>query len=219
MPVKDLEQTLNKKIKPVLDKAMQDYLGVSISDIETDISDALKKNPLLEISINTNLKYKEAKKAFKKAYITHLLRLNFGNVSEVARITEVDRRSIHRMITELKIKIEDFRKELFRANYLKKTEVQNIIEKTLENYKSILNPEKLQAFYEHAPLISADIVKELPESPMTLKQAEEYFDKKYIPVKLKENKGNISKTAKAIGLRFETLFRKIKKLGIEAKAE
>ncbi len=212
MPVKDLEQTLNKKIKPVLDKAMQDYLGVSISDIETDISDALKKNPLLEISINTNLKYKEAKKAFKKAYITHLLRLNFGNVSEVARITEVDRRSIHRMITELKIKIEDFRKELFRANYLKKTEVQNIIEKTLENYKSILNPEKLQAFYEHAPLISADIVKELPESPMTLKQAEEYFDKKYIPVKLKENKGNISKTAKAIGLRFETLFRKIKKL-------
>ncbi len=219
MPVKELEKTLEKQVKPVLDKAMQDYLGITIPDIEVDISDALKKNPLLEIAINTNLPYKEAKKAFKKAYISHLLRTHFGNISEVARVTEVDRRSIHRMITDLKIKIDDFRKELFRAEYLKKTEVQNIIEKTLDNYKDIITPEKLEAFYKHAPVLSADIVKELPESPMTLKKAEEYFDRKYIPIKLKENNGNISKTAKKIGLRFETLFRKIKKLGIEAKTE
>ena len=217
MPVKDIEQALEKQVKPVVDKAMQDFLGVSISDIESDISDALKKNPLLEVAVNTNLPYKEAKKAFKKAYITHLLRMNFGNVSEVARISGVDRRSIHRLISDLKIKVDNFRKELFRADYLKKVEVQNIIEQTLDQYKNIIRPEKLRAMYEHAPEISADIVKHLPESPMTLKEAEEFFDRKYLKIKLKENNGNISRTAKKIGLRFETLFRKIKKLGINVK--
>ena len=219
MPVKELEKTLEKQVKPVVDKAMMDFLGVTIPVIESDISDALRKNPLLELSVNTNLPYKEAKKAFKKAYITHLLRLNFGNVSEVARIADIDRRSIHRLISELKVKIEDLRKELFRAEYLKKIEVQNIIESTLDQYKDLIQPEKLEAMYKHAPELSADIVKELPESPMTLKNAEDYFDRKYIKIKLKENKGNISKTAKKIGLRFETLFRKIKKLGIEAKSD
>lgn len=217
MPIKDLEQNLEKNVKPVLDKAMHDYLGISIPNIESDISDALKKNPLLELAVNTDLNYKDAKKAFKKAYISHLLRLNFGNVSEVARIAGIDRRSIHRLISELKVKVEDFRKELFRAEYLKKTEIQNIIEHTLEQYKDILQPDKLKALYNYAPELSKDIVKELPESPLTLKEAEEYFDKKYISKKLDENDQNISKTAKVIGLRFETLFRKIKKLSIETR--
>ena len=217
MPVKDLEDSLNKKVKPVIDKAMHDYLGATISEIESDITDALKKNPLLEIAINKNLPYKEAKKAFKKAFISHLLRLNFGNISEVARITKVDRRSIHRLISELNINPDDFRKELFRPEYIKKTEIQNIIENTLDNYKNVVQPEKLKALHNYVPELSQDIVKELPESPLTLKQAEEYFDRKYIVIKLKENNGNISKTAKAIKIRFETLFRKIKKLNINTK--
>jgi DNA-binding NtrC family response regulator len=217
MPIKDLEQTLDKKIRPVLDKAMQDYLGVNVKNIETDISDELKKNPLLEISVNTSLNYKDAKKEFKKAYISHLLRLNFGNVSEVARIAHIDRRSIHRMISEFKVKIDDFRKDLFRAEYIKKMEVKNIIENVLDNYKKIIQPDKLEALYNKAPELSADIVKELPENPMSLKDAEDYFDKKYLRKKLKENDWNISKTARNIGLRFETLFRKIKKLGIDPK--
>jgi DNA-binding NtrC family response regulator len=40
------------------------------------------------------------------------------------------------------------------------------------------------------------------------------FEKTYIKKALEENKGNVSKTAAKIGLRYETLHRKIKKMDI-----
>ena len=49
---------------------------------------------------------------------------------------------------------------------------------------------------------------------MTFKQAEQEFEKSYINKALEENNSNISQTARKIGLRFETLHRKIRKLGI-----
>jgi DNA-binding NtrC family response regulator len=41
------------------------------------------------------------------------------------------------------------------------------------------------------------------------------FEKQYFEKALKENKGNVSKTARKIGLRYETLHRKLKKLGLK----
>lgn len=211
---KELEKVLDTKVKPIVESAMQKFLGVTISEIETDISDKIKKSPMLEFEIFTDLPFKKAKKAFKRFYISRLLRTHFGNVSEVAKILRVDRRSIHRLIKQLKIEIKRFRKELKRAEYIRREAVRGIIETTLDSYKTIINPEKLKDMYAHAGEVSGEIAKELPETPMTLKQAEEEFEKKYLKTFLEQNNWNMSKTAKQIGLRYETLYRKIKALGI-----
>ena len=47
-----------------------------------------------------------------------------------------------------------------------------------------------------------------------MKDAEREFEKKYLKAALQENDNNISKTARKIGLRFETLHRKLKSLGL-----
>jgi len=52
-------------------------------------------------------------------------------------------------------------------------------------------------------------------SPCDLKGARGKFEKKFIIEKLSEFEGNISKTAKAIGLERSHLHRKIKQYGIE----
>lgn len=207
-----LDKVIDDKIKPMLDKAMSEYLGVKISEIKEDITDRLKKSPLLDITIDTSIPFKKAKDLFKKNYIIKLLRLKYGNVSEVARILNLDRRSIHRLIKKFKIDIDRFRKEMMKADYIKQGAVNTIIEKTLDNYKQVINTSRLDNFYKNIDHLSKEIISELPIIPLTLKEAEDEFEKAYILKALKENSGNISKTAKKIGLRFETLHRKIKAL-------
>ena len=209
-----LEKLIDSKVKPLVESAMQKFLGITISEIEDDISDRLKRSPLLEFEIDTSVPFKEAKKLFKRQYLRRLLQLNLGNVAEVARISGIDRRSIHRLISELGVDPDEFRNVLVRGAYVKQAEVKNIVESSLETYKGALNPEKFEAFYDHAPELSKDIMKELPEAPLTMKEAEKEWEKKYLKKALVEKDGNISKTAKCIGLRFETLHRKLRYLGI-----
>ena len=49
----------------------------------------------------------------------------------------------------------------------------------------------------------------------TLKEARSYFEREYLVRKLKENDGNVSKTADTIGVERSNLHRKIKALDIE----
>jgi DNA-binding NtrC family response regulator len=209
---KELEDLVENRIKPMLEEAMQEQLGITVSELESDISDKLKKSTLLEFDIDTNLNFKDAKKKFKRQYIARLLRLHFGNVADVAKVANVDRRSVHRMVAEMKIQVQKFREQ--RSEYVKQLAVQDIIQEALEHYKSSLNPRKFRDMYQQAPALSKSIAKTLPETPKTLKEAEEEFEKEYLAKALAENKGNISKTARKIGLRFETLHRKLKKLGL-----
>lgn len=211
------DKALEEKIKPVVEEAVHKFLGVHIQELETDISDKIKKSPLLEFHVNTTIKYKDAKKAFKRSYIHKLLKTHFGNVAEVSRILHVDRRTIHRLIKELNISITQFRKELHRPEYFRIEAVKSIIQTSLDSYKTIIHPKKMKSLYAQASDLSKNIAKELPEQPMTLKQAEKEFDKKYLSTVLEEMDGNISQTAKRIGLRFETLHRKLKSLGITKK--
>jgi DNA-binding NtrC family response regulator len=194
---------------------MHKYLGVTVSEIESDISDKLKKSPLLEFEVNAHLPFKTAKKLFKKQYIGRLLQLHFGNVAEVARLSGVDRRSIHRLISGLKVEIAKYR--YLKPEYVRQTAVQNIIESALETYKTALNREKFENLYRNATVLSKDIAKELPESPMTMKDAEREWERRYFETVLAQNKWNISATARKIGLRFETLHRKMKQLEIQRK--
>lgn len=210
----ELEEVLKKRVKPILDTAMEKFIGAKVVDIETDIADKLMRSPLLEIEIDTRMSFKKAKKLFKKVYLISLLQKHLGNVSKVAEVAGIDRRSIHRMLISMKIKPEKFRKAISKPEYMKEEAVKDIIEDTLNEYKQIINPERLKKMYKHVPDITKDIIKELPKVPLTLKEAEREFEKQFVLKALKENKFNITKTAKKIGLRFETLHRKMKVLGI-----
>ena len=207
-----LEEVIDKRVKPMVDKAMHRYLGITISEIKADISDKLKRAPLLEYEISTKLSFKKAKKLFKKLYLSKLLQAFSGNITDVAKAAGLDRRSIHRLMEELKLDPEEFRGAIAKTEYVKQEAVKNIIQTSAESYKGSLSPTKFKDFYEHVPELSKDIVRELPATPLTLKQAEQEFEREYLRKALKENKGNISKTAKKIGIRFETLHRKLKAL-------
>lgn len=211
MPQEALEEVIEKRVKPMVEQAMAKYLGITVPEIELDISDRLRA-PLLEYEIDIQLPFKKAKRLFKKLYLARMLKIHFGNISEVAILLDIDRKTIHRLIKSLKIDVEEFRKEFEKAKYIKEETVSNIIKKTLETYKTSLSPIKFKTFYEHAPSLSKDIIKELPEKPLTLSEAEDEFEKRFLKKALEENEFNISKTARKIGLRFETLYRKLKEL-------
>ncbi len=212
MAKKELEQALEARIKPVLEQAMHKYLGVTVSEIEGDISDKLKR-PLLDFQIDTRIPFKKAKLLFRKAYFTRLLQMFLGNISEVAKVSGLDRRSVHRLIERLHIDVDTFR-EARMPEYIREHAVKNIIEGVFEHYKTSFNPAKLEQLYKHIGEVSKDVAKELPEKIITFKEAEDEFEKQYIEKALQENDANISQTAKKIGLRFETVHRKMKELNI-----
>lgn len=209
-----LEEVIDKRVKPMVDKAMHKWLGVTVSEIKADVSDKLKRSPLLEYEISTKLPFKKAKKLFKKLYLSKLLQAFSGNITDVAEAAGLDRRSVHRLIEELGLDPEEFRRSIAKTEYVKQEAVKSIIQSSAEVYKGSLSPTKFKSFYEHVPELSKDIVKELPATPLTLKEAEQEFERAYLRKALKENKGNVTKTAKKIGLRFETLHRKLKALNL-----
>lgn len=217
MPV-TLERVLKEKIEPLIDEAMHRYLGITISEMSEEISDRIEKNPLLSYEINTAVSFKAAKKLFKKEFVTRMLHAHFGNVAEVARITGLDRRSIHRTVKEFRIKVKTIRKEMEQVSYTRREAVDSILKTTLDQYRKIIRPSRLETMYRNVEKLSEDIIRELPSVDMTWKQAEDEFEKAYLRKALEESKWNIAKTAKKIKLRYETLHRKIRKLGIEKPA-
>ena len=210
-----LEKVMKTKVEPLVEEAMHKFLGVTVSEIFDDISDKIEKNPLITYEINTALSFKAAKKLFKREFLKRLLQSHLGNVSLVATITGLDRRSIHRSIKELGIDIKKIRKEMISSKYYQKEVVGSIVRSTLDDYKMIIQPSRLEKMYKHVGELSKDIVKQLPAAEMEWDEAEKEFEKRYLEKALKENKGNISKTAKKIGLRYETLHRKLKKIGLK----
>ena len=211
----ELERVIEQKVKTLVDDAMQKFLGVTISELEKDITSKLRKwSPLLEFDIDTNILFKKAKRLFKRYYFTRLLKNVLGNVSDMAKISGVQRESIHRLMKPLKIDPDTIREEVVSKEYAKESAVQNIIERSLGQYKTVLHPQKLEVMYKNAPGLSKNIARELPEKPLTYKEAEHEFEIAYVKKALSENSNNISQTARKIGLRFETLHRKMKALGL-----
>ncbi|MBS3125359.1 hypothetical protein J4211_03855 [Candidatus Woesearchaeota archaeon] len=208
----ELEHLVETRVKPLLEEAMHKSLGITIQELQSDISDRLKKSALLDVPIDTKMRFKEAKRRFKQRYISGLLKQNLGNIETVAKIAAVDRRSIHRIVAQMKLDVKQLREQIDKKDYFKQATVQDIIQGSLETYKSALHPKRYDALYREAPQLSKDILRELPEIPEELKIAEQEFEKVFISRALTENNNNISKTARKIGLRFETLHRKIKKL-------
>jgi DNA-binding NtrC family response regulator len=203
----DLERTIEEKVKPLVSDAMQKYLGVTVRELENDISKTLKR-PMMDVDVS--IPFKKAKKLFKKNYLARLLQGKAGNIVDAAKAAGIDRRSIHRLVTELHIAVDDFREPL---SYVRQ-DVQHAIDGAVKTYTSSLNPSKVKQFAKYAPTLSKDIARFMPEQPLTLTEAEREFEREYLRKALSLFDGNISKTARAIGIRFETLHRKSKRLGI-----
>ena len=80
-----------------------------------------------------------------------------------------------------------------------KSNINNIIEDTLNPSSSFINDKDLLEKTFSAPL----------------KEARKHFEKEYLTKQLKKNHGNISKTADFIGMERSALHRKLKELGIK----
>lgn len=208
---KDLEEAIKDKVSPLLEETMEKHWGITIPKLETDITDKLK-NPQLNIYIPTNLTFPEAKKVFKAEFIKRELNLNKGNISQLAKRLGVNRRSLHRAIKELSIEVE-------KASHKSKEEYQqDVVDKTirttLDHYKQIIHPQQMEKMYQEVSVLSRNIAKFLPLEELTWRGAEKEFEKQFFEQVLRENDFNITKTAKKANIRIETLYRKIKKLGI-----
>lgn len=209
MAKEDLEEVIKKRRK-IVETVMHKFLGVSIKELNEDITSRLSYP--FEYIIDTSQKFKSAKKKFVKIYIEKLLKKNLGNISEAAREAGINRRTIHRMIKDMDISIESIRKTLMLPKYVQKDEMNKILEISLKKYDNIIHPEKLNKMYETVELASEDILKSIPEKSMNLKEAEEEFEWHYLTKAMHENEMNEKKTAKKIGIRYETLHRKLQHL-------
>ncbi|MDO8642204.1 MAG: helix-turn-helix domain-containing protein [Candidatus Woesearchaeota archaeon] len=212
----DLEKVIKEKIEPKVEHSLHQILGVTIGELSRDITAKLGKNPFFDFHIDTKIKFKDAKKRFKEAYLRKLLLITYGNVSEVARIAAVDRRSVHRLAKKGKIDIDQIRTDMVKAYEVKQSAVTSMIEDVLDSYKSVLHPAKLERAYHSVSGLSKEIVDNLPDEPLPLKDAEEVFEAEYLQKALDENGHRMAQTAKKIGIRSETLFRKCKKLALVA---
>ena len=209
----DLEAALKEKVTPLLEESMEKHWGITIPKIEVDITDRLK-NPQLSLYVPQNLTFQKAKKWFKTEFIKRELRLNKGNISQLAKLLGVNRRSIHRAIKELSIdkrKETELSKEGYQQDFIDKT-----IRTTLDQYKTIIQPQQMEKMYQEVSTLSRNIAKFIPLEELTWKEAEKEFEKQFLSQVLKENENNVARAAAKLKIRGETLYRKIKKLEIKA---
>ena len=211
---KDLEETIKDKVTPLLEETMERSWGITIPQIESDITDRLK-NPQLQIYIPTHFTFKEAKRKFRSEFIRKELRLHQGNISQLAKNLDLDRRSIHRAIKELNIDMDQVRHENLDSGFQEEM-VGKTIKSALEQYKELIQPDQMEKMYEQVSKLSRNIAKFLPHHDLTWKEAEQEFEKQFLSQALKENSGNVAKTAGKLDIRVETLHRKVKKLGLRS---
>lgn len=204
---KELEEVVQKRVKPIVEKAVHKHLGLHIREIEDDISDRLQK-PLFEFDVDVSVPFKEAKRRFKRAFLSRVLEVNMGNISEAAKAAGIERESLHRLIRELKISVERTR----IPEQYKHDAVKGIIESTLENYKGAFAEQRFKGLYREVPNLTDEIAGELPAIDWSFDRAEKEFERRYF-AKALEKYGSIAEAARAVGIRPETLSRKLKQLG------
>ena len=212
-----LEKAISEELsdlEPVIEESLRKHIGVSITELNRDITEKLKKNPLLGFSIRYDLPFKEAKLEFKKEYLKKLLLTNHGNISHVAELAGIDRRSVHRIISKTKLDVHILKDELLPEDYIKRVTVGEVLHSAFESYGKFIHPERLEQAYSGLKNISEDISREIPEVILPMEEAIKEFEKLYFTEHLQRNKHNISRTARAVKIRFETLHKKLKALGM-----
>ncbi len=209
----NLEEVLKKKVIPLIEESMQKSWGVVIHKIEEDITDKLLHHPV-DTLINFDLSFSEAKIDFKKKLFERELQKHKGNISKVALFLGIDRRSIHRAIHDLGIDLD--RAELKKEQIeIEESTVSNSIKEAIGQYASLLQDEKIESMYKELPRLSKTIAKELPHQEMSWKEAEAHFEEEYLKHHLESVGGKVKDLALKVGLRAETVSRKLSKLGVK----
>ena len=209
-----LERVIKAKIEPMLEEAMQKFLGITIAELEQDISGKLEQQRLIGFTIRADVPFKEAKRLFRKEFLEKQIQTHYGNISEVADVIGLDRRSVHRDIRSLKVDVKRLRSRLYKPGTFEREAVDSMIRRTLESYRAFLQPEKLDRMYGSVAELSESIVRVLPLHAMSWKTAEEEFEKAYLRKALEDEQWRLSRVARRIGLRYETLLRKMKRMGV-----
>lgn len=214
MNKKSLEEKIREKVTVLLEETMNKSWGVSIPKVESDITDLLQ-NPLPLRSWMNAGSFHDAKIKFKAEFLKSQLRLHKGNISQSAKFLGLDRRSIHRAVKDLDIVVGSLKKESLEMEEYAEHLVHQTIRSALEEYKEIIQPQKMEKIYQEVPALSRNIAKFFSFAQLTWKQAEQEFERQFLSEALKETGWKIIETARKIGLRPETLHRKIKKLGLK----
>ncbi len=207
----NLEETVKARVISLLEETLGKNLGVVVPKLEEDITDKLAQSQTA-MYIPSGLSFNQAKKKFKEQFLKRELRAHFGNVSVVARALGVNRRSIHRAIQEYKLDVT--RTKVLPNENVFKEEVDRSIRSTLDQYKDIFNPVKMEKLYGDVSSLSRDIAEVIPHQDISWREAEEDFEREFLGEALLRNNFNLSRTAKQLRLRAETVSRKMKKLGL-----
>ena len=71
----------------------------------------------------------------------------------------MDRRSIHRAVKDLDIMVEPLKKESLEMEEYAEHLVHQTIRSALEEYKEIIQPQKMEKIYQEVPALSRNIAK------------------------------------------------------------
>ncbi len=203
-----LERVMEDEEKEKLvENVFQKYLGVSIRELNKDITRKLN-GPVEDLLSEEETDLKKARRTFLKHYLIRLLERHRGNVKSASTEAGTSRRTLHRLIGETGVDTSLIRKKRESTPY--ETRVHDIIEGSLHKYEDIIHPRRLDSLYNHISEITKDIVGSTEDKTiLPLKEAEEMFEAVFIRKSMARNRNNLTKTAREIGIRYETLHRKI----------
>lgn len=194
-----------------VERTLREAIGVTISELQQDLAERLK-DPLLGFEIRMDLKFKAAKRQFKEDYIRAVLQRNFGNISEAARILDLSRRTVHRLSEDEEV--ASMRREMASPRYFRQQDISSAISEVLQAYGEVLHPKKMESVYQKVPVLSANLLEVVEQKPLPLKDALEEFERRYLTRALARHGPGLRQVGRAIGLRYETLLRKLKSRGI-----
>ncbi len=148
-------------------------------------------------------------------------------------VFQIDVEPLNKRISDISLLIDYFSKKIAENYNLKKFNI-DINNHYLINYEWPGNVRELRNLIERIAILAPDndekvstIIKESLKTPendilktkntlsVPLKEARENFEKDYLTTQLKKFGGNISKTAKFVGMERSALHRKLKLLGIK----
>ena len=148
-------------------------------------------------------------------------------------VFQIDVEPLNNRVTDIPLLIDYFSKKIIENYNLKKFNIDTN-NQYLINYSWPGNVRELRNLIERIAILSpnneekiSSIIKESLKTPeeenfnvenplsIPLKEARENFEKEYLTTQLKKFGGNISKTAKFIGMERSALHRKLKGLGVK----
>lgn len=208
---KTLEDTIIEKVRPLIHDNIEKTWGLAIPKLEDDITSKLAKEQTT-IPIRFSLNYIDALSAFKRDFFERELRKQH-NISFLAKLLGVSRRNLHRSIKELGIDVEKKTKDE-QKNYFKEKEIYNSLREALLEYRSLFREEKMDELYNTLPNLSKTLAQELPEQEAcTWKKAKRDFETRYLRHHIALG-DKLKVVAEKIGMRAESLSRKLKVLGL-----